>query len=413
MASEAPPSLPAQSLVEFINQCPFGLIQTNASGEISLVNAYATQLLFPVAISYGQPLDNCWQLLAKIAPHIRQTITEYEVNYGSVCENERVEIVLPPPTPSLHLSFSITRLGEDSYQVAFKEVNNVVEAEETARLATMEAATQAGKAEIASGILHDIGNAVTAFGSHTAKLNALGNWEETQHIHRLRGLFAAKSDGLDDVLGAGKGDALLHFMTAVEEGLQKRQQTVQEIGQQLLEVTSHIQEVLNIQRHYTRGMEKGQRALIRPHDLIEDSLVMVGRMFEKRGIQIEKDVPYHLPSFSGDQTKMIQVCVNLLKNAAEAYDDLEDDRERCLHLQGKADDTAQEVELSIRDNAAGIAPEQLARIFERGKTSKSQGSGLGLHNCQQIVETHMGRIWAESPGPGKGTTFFIRIPFET
>ncbi|RMG74913.1 MAG: hypothetical protein D6722_01850, partial [Bacteroidetes bacterium] len=355
----------AQALVEFINQCPFGLIQTDKNGKVLMVNAFASQLLFPVAILHGQSLENCWDLLEEIAPELRARVLTYEPNYGPVCENERVGIPLPEPTPTLYLSFSIIRLGADSYQVAFKDVNNTVKAEEEAKAATAEAATQAGKAEMASGILHDIGNAVTAFGSHTAKLHAMGNWDEIASLTRLKSLFEAKETAIEQALGAGKGAALLKFVGAIEAGLIQRQQAVQGIGQQLLEVTSHIQDILNIQRHYVKGREAGTRSPIRLISLLEDALVIVGRSFEKRRVTITQEVPYHLPEFSGDRTKLIQVLINLFKNAAEAFDEVQDERDRRLHISGQVVESDGELELVIKDNAIGAAPESLEQLFAK------------------------------------------------
>jgi signal transduction histidine kinase len=404
-------SVTTQSLKEFINQCPFGLIQTNPQGEVILINAFASQLLFPVAMLHGQTMDNIWSLLREIAPDLVEAVAQYELGYGHICDNERVIIPLPAPSPPLYLSFSIIRLNEESYQVAFKEVSNVVQAEKEAQAAHEEAAIQAGKAEIAASILHDIGNAITGVGSSAAKLNAMGKWPEISHIHRLKDLFAAHSPQLDQALGAGKGAALIQFLTAVEEGLQRQADTIQSIGHQLLEVSSHVREILNLQRQYARGKGIGERAPIRPADLIDDAFVMLGRGFEKREIRVTRAIPYSLPLIAGDKTKLIQVFVNLLKNAAEAYDELEDPRARVFDIQVKQVEEQAKLVFRFSDNATGIAPARLEEIFSKGETSKSQGSGLGLYNCKQIIESHGGQIWAECLDSGPGTRFVIQLPY--
>jgi signal transduction histidine kinase len=410
MNSPASPTDSTTELVEFVNQCPFGLIQTNQAGEVLLLNAYASQLLLPVAMMAGLGMEEMWPILEKIAPEMLADIQDFEPSYGSVVTNYRVEIPLPAPNPSLFLSFSVIRLKMDSYQLAFKDVGNVVKMEEQVKAAIEEAALQSGKLEMASGILHDIGNAVTAFGSHVAKLNAEPNWEEIKSMAKLQGLFTAKQAGLDQALGAGKGTALLSFLGAVEERLIDRHDNHQKIGQKLLEITSHIQDILNIQRQYVQGKEKGKRAPLRLLDLLDDSMAMIGRSLEKRKIQIEWAVPYSLPVFSGDKTKLIQVFVNLLKNIGEAFDEVGEERVRTLQITAKDIPEKSELEIRFQDNAIGIPAERVRHLFEKGHTSKQAGSGFGLYNCLQIIETHQGSIQVESPGPGLGATFIIYLP---
>ncbi len=75
-----------------------------------------------------------------------------------------------------------------------------------------------------------------------------------------------------------------------------------------------------------------------------------------------------------------------------------------------------EVQVDVRDYGLGIAPEDLPKLFQRyGRTRDAMtrgidGLGLGLYLCRGIVEAHGGRIWAESPGPGRGTTMHVVLP---
>ena len=70
----------------------------------------------------------------------------------------------------------------------------------------------------------------------------------------------------------------------------------------------------------------------------------------------------------------------------------------------------------MRDHGLGLKPEELARVFERffraGAAGRLEGSGLGLHICQTIAAAHGGRLWAESDGPGQGSTFALRLPWQ-
>ena len=77
---------------------------------------------------------------------------------------------------------------------------------------------------------------------------------------------------------------------------------------------------------------------------------------------------------------------------------------------------ADEVHIAVRDTGVGIAAEHLPRIFDRfyridkSRSRQAGGSGIGLTIARALVEAHGGRIWAESEGPGRGSTFTVALP---
>ena len=110
---------------------------------------------------------------------------------------------------------------------------------------------------------------------------------------------------------------------------------------------------------------------------------------------------------------LAQIIQNLLLNAAEAVTD--GDSENGEILVGAASDVAADghecVHLTIQDNGCGIAEEQLQKVFERGFTTKTGGKGgAGLHWCANSIANLNGRIYAESAGPGQGTTLHLKLP---
>ncbi len=141
--------------------------------------------------------------------------------------------------------------------------------------------------------------------------------------------------------------------------------------------------------------------------------------------------PETLPFVRADPQRIIQVLRNLLDNAmkyspeaprievqvSEPYmEEPSDNPEN----KGAGDESAvaprQVVKLSVKDHGIGLKPDDQGRIFERffrvdtGSARRSEGTGLGLAICNGIIEAHKGQIWAESPGLGKGTTFYFTLP---
>ena len=102
-----------------------------------------------------------------------------------------------------------------------------------------------------------------------------------------------------------------------------------------------------------------------------------------------------------DPRQLMQVLVNLVKNASEASNGIIE-----LNASRMADGN---IEISVRDYGHGILPEVMDSIFVPFFTTKPQGSGIGLSLCKQIVKQHRGRLQVKS-SPGRGSTFTIVLP---
>ncbi|HWP35676.1 MAG TPA: ATP-binding protein [Thermodesulfobacteriota bacterium] len=143
-------------------------------------------------------------------------------------------------------------------------------------------------------------------------------------------------------------------------------------------------------------------------DLVARSLELVAAQARDKGVALETAVPAGL-RLKGDPLKLEQVLVNLLANAVTFTP-----AGGRVRVEAERDDDG--VLLRVRDTGEGIARDVLDRIFEPffqasgGGRRRTRGTGLGLAICRQIVTLHGGRIWAESDGPGAGSTFTVRLP---
>ncbi len=137
-------------------------------------------------------------------------------------------------------------------------------------------------------------------------------------------------------------------------------------------------------------------------DPLKDTLAALKAQFEDRRIKTSLDLPSALPPVLVDRAQMEQVFFNLVKNALEAMKD-----GGALSVAVAFDD--RDVRVFFRDNGSGMDAATLAHIFEPYRTTKEQGTGLGLMVCRRIVRAHGGEIDVESK-PGAGTTFTVRIP---
>jgi PAS domain S-box-containing protein len=139
--------------------------------------------------------------------------------------------------------------------------------------------------------------------------------------------------------------------------------------------------------------------------LIEEAgaLALVGA--KDKGIKVDFDLPHESPKVLVSRVQIQQVLLNLVRNAMEAMQDVE---QRDLTIKAELADTGTMVCLSVIDTGTGIAPAILEKLFTPFTTTKKTGMGVGLSICRTIVEAHGGKIWADS-APGEGTAFHFTL----
>ncbi len=146
------------------------------------------------------------------------------------------------------------------------------------------------------------------------------------------------------------------------------------------------------------------------HSLIQTVIKRLRPQAESRGVSLSSELTADLPHIFADEDRVIQILTNLTGNALQYTP--EDGGVVIVAKQ-----VGNELQISVRDTGIGIPPEHLSHIFDRFyRVDKSRsrqsggGSGIGLTIARALVEAHGGRIWAESPGEGQGSTFAFTLP---
>lgn len=271
--------------------------------------------------------------------------------------------------------------------------------------ALTEKAIAQGKIEIASDMLHDIGNAVVGFGSYLARIKAELEQDHAKNLSQLVQFFNDQKVALNSAIGEAKTGALISMISSmVESQRNSREELQKSVGKQL-SIISHIQEIMTIQRQYIAGQEiKGSKPT-NLRAIINDCLSMLSASIDKRAIAVRLDVAVEWPVIIGDRTRLMQVILNVLKNSIEAIDSNSTDKRIAIHLHS----CEGLLVLKVEDNGNGFDEATGGRLFQRGFTTKSSGTGLGLHHCRAIIENHAGHISLTSEGPGKGSVTTIKL----
>ena len=245
-------------------------------------------------------------------------------------------------------------------------------------------------------------------------------------LEELQKLDAAKSEfitiashQLRTPLSGLKG----YISMAQEESYGKLPAAMQRILGNMMQATERLislaDSFLNVSR-----MQSGKIELNRQETDVKtflDALVHEMRpAAEKRGLNLMWKMPSeNLPHVSIDQEKIRTVLTGVLDNAiryTEKGGVAIQIKEQKTHLRQGYGGQSRGVLISVADTGKGLTPEERKDVFtsfKRGKTAQAlwtEGVGLSLYIAKQLVEAHNGRIWAESPGPGQGTTFFVELP---
>jgi len=270
----------------------------------------------------------------------------------------------------------------------------------------LEKAIAQGKFEIASEFLHDIGNAMVGLGSHLNRINRVVDQNNLNNLKSLTVFLKTNQTAIAGAIGAPKAAALI----SVTEGFESTQlDNATEINKsitELLNIITHIQEILNIQRQLVRG-HKGmhERRPVNLEDILHDCKSMLFANIDKKGILFNINVQPGSYTIKGDHTKLMQVILNILKNSIEAIQMETTAKNITVNMHN----TGSAIELTIADNGQGFDAQTAGLFFVRGFTTKKNGTGLGLYNIRTIIESHSGSFEINSNGPGLGAVSTIRF----
>jgi len=284
--------------------------------------------------------------------------------------------------------------------------DNMVERLARSRRELIDRSFESGAAENASGILHNLGNAMTPLSVNISglqqKLAAVPGDDLRLALEELRAGTAdeARRRDLEQFVQLAAGE-LLH---AVQQGSDKL------LG--IIEQTDVMQAVLAEQRRHQRN--KPVRQLVTPAELVALGLQQIAPTHRERlAVELSPSLAA-VGSLSLPSTMLGMVIQNLAQNAAEsaAMAGMGRARLRFDAELATTPDGRPALRMIVSDDAAGIAPEQLPRLFQKGYSTKSQAtnSGLGLHWCANTLHAIGGAISVHSEGAGCGARFDILIP---
>jgi C4-dicarboxylate-specific signal transduction histidine kinase len=270
----------------------------------------------------------------------------------------------------------------------------------------VEASRLAGMAEVASSVLHNIGNVLNSVNVSVSVVSDQVKKTKSDMVAKVADLMREHAADLAAFMTSDpKGRQLPGYLGQLAEHLAKEKAGLLNEFESLSKNIDHIKDIVAMQQSCVKI--SGVAEKVKVTDLAEDALRMNASSLIRHDLRVFREYDEHLPEITLEKHKALQILVNLIRNAKQACD-ATDSAEKQLTI--RVTNGHDRVRIALSDNGVGIAPENLNRIFNHGFTTKKDGHGFGLHSsCLAAIEMG-GTLTAQSDGLGKGATFVLDLP---
>jgi signal transduction histidine kinase len=272
----------------------------------------------------------------------------------------------------------------------------------------LDTSRQAGMAEVATGVLHNVGNVLNSVNVSTTLLTDRVRQSKVTNLARLSDLLQQQRADLGGFLTTDpRGQKVPGFVQTLSTCLTQEQRDLLAELESLRKNVEHIKEIVAMQQSYARV--SGVSEIIPIAELIDDAVSMNAGAFARHEVELIREFDSN-PEVAVEKHKVLQILVNLLRNAKYACDDSgRSDKRIVLRVTTLTD----RVKISVADNGIGIPEGNLTRIFAHGFTTRKQGHGFGLHSGALAAKELGGTLVAQSAGPGHGATFVLELPLRS
>jgi PAS domain S-box-containing protein len=269
----------------------------------------------------------------------------------------------------------------------------------------MTASRQAGMAEVATNVLHNVGNILNSVNISASLVVERVKQSKAPGVSRLAALLQEKGSAVGDFIAHDeRGRRIPEYLTSLGEQLISDQKMALEELAALRDNLEHIKDTVAMQQSYAKLC--GVTETIAVVDLVEDSLRLNAGAFIRHGVTLRREFG-DVPPITVDKHKVLQILVNLVRNAKYACDESgRPDKFITLRIEAAPGG----VRICVIDNGVGIKPENMPHLFTHGFTTRASGHGFGLHSGALAAQELGGSLQVMSDGPGCGATFILELP---
>ena len=269
----------------------------------------------------------------------------------------------------------------------------------------MIASRQAGMAEVATNVLHNVGNILNSVNISASLVTERVKQSKAPGVSRVAALLHAQGSAVGDFLvNDERGKHIPEYLTSLGEQLLSDQKIeLEELGS-LRDNLEHIKDTVAMQQSYAKLC--GVTETVAVADLVEDSLRLNAGAFVRHVVTLRREFS-EVPPITVDKHKVLQILVNLVRNAKYACDE-SGRSDKLITLRIEAAPAG--VRICVIDNGVGIPAENMHRLFTHGFTTRVDGHGFGLHSGALAAQELGGSLRVTSDGPGRGAMFILELP---
>ena len=270
----------------------------------------------------------------------------------------------------------------------------------------MDVSRQAGMAEVATDVLHNVGNTLNSVNVSAGLVVEWLRGSRAPALSRAAQLLREHEADLPTFLREDpRGRPLVDYLSSATQHMAREHEGLMEEMQGLIRNVEHIRAVVSMQQTHARV--GGWQEPVHVAELLDDALRLHANSFERQGIRILRDYAELSPVVL-DRHRLLQIVVNLLNNARHAMmESGRPDKQLSLRVSREGEEW---LRIEVKDNGVGIDPEHLPRLFTHGFTTKKDGHGFGLHASALAAEAMNGHLRCDSGGRGQGARFLIELP---
>lgn len=344
--------------------------------------ARLTQEILPLVLEQGQ----CTVEMPLVS--IQEKVTPTIQNIFVICDDEKKPICFA----NVIADITERKETESKLKAAQKEL--------------VETAHRAGMADVASAVLHNVGNVLNSINVTTELIQGKISNSKLSKLRQLSDLLQTHANDLGAFVSEDpRGQHVLVYLNELNRILVKEQSDIQA---KLLRLTKHVQHVINVvstQQAYARVSGVEEQLIL--NEVVEDAIQVTEAALDRHAIRVVREFGELLLARS-NKNRLIQILVNLMSNGKYALvESGKADRVLTIRLYRCGVDRCR---IEVEDNGTGIAPENLPKIFRHGFTTKKHGHGFGLHSSALAAKELGGSLTVHSGGVDQGATFCLELP---
>jgi signal transduction histidine kinase len=271
------------------------------------------------------------------------------------------------------------------------------------------ASRQAGMAEVATGVLHNVGNVLNSVNVSAGLLTDKIAKSKVASLNKATAMIQENRTKVGEFLTTDpRGKVLPDYLVQLGGMLSAEQDAMAKELSLLTASVDHIKQIIAAQQSFAKNVDTSETFDVAA--VFEDAVRLNMMSLERHRIEIVRRFG-RCGAVTADRHRVLQILVNLMSNAKQALDrNTNGTRQIMLSCDEIEENGRAMARISVTDTGIGITSDHLPKIFSHGFTTRSDGHGFGLHSAAIAAQQMKGKLAAASDGLGKGATFTLTIP---